>query len=621
MEIEQKEIRDFLATCAPLDRLDADVLDRLLAELEITYFRRGEKVLKAGDHNNSLYLIRKGAVEVVSPDGQLIGRFSEGEWFGYRSVLRGGTVTLSVSLLEDSLLYVIPGDIFRSLVKEHPVVAAYFHNRKTERLKAASHSLRGSEYSVLIADRVGDLVHRTPLLVDGATSIRSAAQQMKDAVATAMLVTEGDTLVGIVTDRAFCTKVAATERDVQDKIAGIMTRDPLTIQSDIKVAEALLIMARHNIRHIPVMEGDRVLGLVTATDLIRHHSHNAIYLINEIYRARDLPALIKLSAQLPDVLVSLVNAGLTADDVVHTISSVGDAITRRLLELATDRLGPSPVPFAWIVAGSLARREQALNSDQDNGIILSDEFVPELHDPYFKELATFVCDGLDACGYRYCPGDVMASNPKWRQPASQWQRYFTEWIDTPQPKALMYASIFFDLRDIHGDARLLKKLQREVLEKTRENSIFLAYLAANALHYRPPLGTFRNFVLEKGGAEKKALNMKKRGVMPVIDLARVYALSVGSDALNTLQRLHAACGAGGLSESGMHDLRDAYDLITTVRLKHQAAQIQSGNRVPDNHLPPEQLSSLERRHLKDAFELVRDMQSAMELRYQTGALG
>jgi CBS domain-containing protein len=275
------------------------------------------------------------------------------------------------------------------------------------------------------------------------------------------------------------------------------------------------------------------------------------------------------------------------------------------------------VPYAWIVAGSLARNEQAAHSDQDNGLILSDDYDADQHGAYFEQLSRSIADGLNACGYVYCPGEVMAINPKWRQPVNVWKQYFDQWIQHPQPKALMYTSIFFDLRCVYGEKPLLKGLQAYVLEQTRGNTIFLAHMAANALQYHPPLGLFRNFVLEKAGAEEKALDMKKRGVMPVIDLARVYALSAGLSALNTQERLEAAAKAGVLSSRGMADLRDAFEFINTVRLQHQAYQIENGER-PDNYVPPEQLSALERKHLKDAFEVVSDIQEAMGQRYQSG---
>jgi CBS domain-containing protein len=314
-------------------------------------------------------------------------------------------------------------------------------------------------------------------------------------------------------------------------------------------------------------------------------------------------------------LLALVNNSLTAYDIGHAISSIGRAITQRLLHFAETRLGKPPVPYAWIVAGSMARNEQTAVSDQDNGLIISDDYDEKIHGEYFEKLSRVVSDGLNDCGYVYCPGEVMATNPQWRQPISVWLGYFSKWIEQPEPMALMYASIFFDLSCVHGDKALLDQVQSMVLEKTRNNSLFLGHMANNALKYQPPLGLFRSFVLEKTGREEKALDLKKRGTVPVIDLARVYALSAGLSAINTRDRLEAACEAGVLSREGMEDLRDTLEFVSSVRLKHQAIQVVQHEEI-DNYVSPEKLTSLDRRHLKDAFDVVRTIQLVMQQRYK-----
>lgn len=617
MEIEQLEIREYLSRCAPLDKLDKEVLDQITCCLEVNCVRRGSQILKPGDINRSLYLIRSGAVEIRNADDELHDRLGEESWFGFRSLFRGGDVVLSATAMEDTLLYQLPIKTFHTLIDQHESVRRYFSNKDPVRLRHAINEIQDNQNNTLIATHVCDLTHGTPQMIEQTATIEEAAQQMKKATVTAMLVMDKGKLCGILTDRAFCTKVTANRMSFDDPVVAIMTPEPMTIPATTLGAEALLMMARHNIRHLPVMKGNAVIGMITATDLIRQQSYNTIYLINEIHRADTLEELQQLSRQLPDTMATLVDSSLTAYDIGHAISSIGEAITQRLLRMAEEQYGEPPVAYAWIAAGSLARNEQTAHTDQDNALILSDEYNPRQHGEYFEKFSHLVCDGLNACGYVYCPGDVMASNPKWRQPLSVWRGYFDKWIFNPQPKALMYASIFFDLQCVRGDSNLLKELQNEVLIKTRGNTIFLAYMTANALQFHPPLGLFKQFVLEKGGAEEKALNMKKRGIVPITDLARVYALSAGVNALNTQDRLEAASKAGVLSRSGMADLRDALEFIASVRLQHQSQQIRTGQ-TPDNFVPPEQLSSLERRHLKDAFDVVNTIQTAMQSSNQTG---
>ncbi len=619
MEIEQLEIRDFLGQCSPLNKLDAASVDKIIDSLEIAYHRRDDLILKTGDTNRYLYLIRSGAVEILDEKKQPYSHLESGDWFGYRSILRGGTIQMQAMAIEDSLLYLIPQKQFLDLSQKHEAIKHYFSHKKPDRLRSAIVELRKENQAPLVGAHAIDLIHRQPVQLDKDTSIHEAAKKMQQATVTALLITDNHKLKGIVTDRAFCTKLTVKRMSFDQPVSDIMTAEPITISAETTGSEALLVMARNNIRHLPVTKSGKVLGMLTATDIIRYQSHTPIYLINEIHRATTTEALINLSHQIPATLVSLVRNSMTAYDIAHAISSIGEAMTQRLIQFAEKSLGSSPIPYAWIVAGSLARNEQTVHSDQDNALILSNEYDEAIHESYFQKLSQFVSDGLNACGYVYCPGEVMATTRKWRQPLSVWCGYFDKWINSPERKALMYSSIFFDLRCLYGDSGLLETLRQEVLEQSRGNTIFLAHMASNALSFHPPLGLFRRFVLEKGGMEEKALNMKKRGVVPIVDLARVYALAAGVDALNTHDRLEAAADAGVLSQSGKADLLDALEFISVVRLEHQAAQIERAE-TADNFVPPETLSTLERRHLKDAFEVVRMIQASMLQTFQAGRI-
>ena len=622
MQPEDLAIRDFLAQAPPFDQLSDEELNEAVSSIEILYRRAGDVLLRPGDVNRHLYLVRKGAVEVRDERGHLHNRYAAGEWVGFRSLLNDGHVIMEVRVIEDALLYALPGELFLRFYEAHEAFRGFFAESGRKSLRHALDVALPSDGGLLTLsarDVAGDpLVEIAPAL-----PIREAAARMAERDASALLVMEEGRLAGIVTDRDFCTRAVARALPPEAPASAIMTPDPVTIEADARAADALLLMARHNIRHLPVVarEGGktRIAGLITATRLIRQQSQNPVFLVNDIARARDLDELVAFSRRLPQALVTLVDAGLPAHDITYAISTLGTAITRRVIALVEERLGPPPVPYAFIVAGSLARREQTVHTDQDNAIILSDDYDAAAHGAYFARLARDISDGLNACGHVYCPGEVMASNEKWRQPLAQWRDYFRQWILSPEPKALMHASIFFDRRFVHGDAALLETLCDEVREMARGNTIFLAHMAANALHYRPPLGFFRQFVLERSGREEPALDMKKRGVVPIIDLVRVHALAAGAPAVSTRKRLREAAAAGELSEEGMKELRDAFDFISLVRLRHQAERIRAG-KEPDNFVAPEELSALERRHLKDAFDVVRTMQAALEQRYQTGRL-
>jgi CBS domain-containing protein len=253
-------------------------------------------------------------------------------------------------------------------------------------------------------------------------------------------------------------------------------------------------------------------------------------------------------------------------------------------------------------------------TDQDNALVLDDRFDPQSHDTYFAGLAQFVSDGLAACGYVYCEGGIMGTNPRWRQPLRVWRQMFSDWIEEPDPEALLHCSIFFDLAGIYGELDLAASLQHLIREKAPENRKFLAFIARNALLRNPPLGFFRQFVLEPSGEQIQTFDLKERGTAPISDLVRVHALACGSGSLNTHDRLDDINQTTLLPEGVGSNLIDALEFISMVRIRHQAKQVERG-REPDNHVEPKRLSAFERRHLRNAFQIVDNSQAFLRYRY------
>jgi CBS domain-containing protein len=283
--------------------------------------------------------------------------------------------------------------------------------------------------------------------------------------------------------------------------------------------------------------------------------------------------------------------------------------------LAEEQLGTPPIPYAWVAFGSQAREEQTARTDQDNGIILERATEGEEEASYYSKLSEFVCDGLDKLGYVFCPGEIMALNNKWRVSLDRWKRHFDSWIDEPEPKSVMHSSIFFDMRCVHGKQDLVDDLIGYATRRAKDNRIFRRFMAANVLSHRPPIGFFRRFVQEDDGSQSEGLNLKHRGIVPIIDLVRMRALEGGIVHANTFRRIELAVAESVMNENDGSSLRDALLLISRIRLEHQAEQMATGQK-PTNFVPPEELSPLMRRNLKAAFMLVQESLAALHQRYQ-----
>ena len=619
MEIELVEIRDFLARRPPFETLSEERLNQLPKMLEIRYLRRDREFPPQDAERNYLYILRSGAVDLRDDQGHLIEKLDEGDLYTVPCQLVDvGRATRGVTT-EDTLLYLLPCLKLHELRSAEPEFNRHFSESMRERLKQALNTVQEASDQVgmaQLAQEVGSLLTKAPVMVAADTSIRSAALTMTEHNVSSIMLMEQERLAGIITDRDLRSRCVAQGVSPEQPARSIMTSQPKTIRRDSLLLDALMSMTRLNVHHLPVLDGQRVVGMLTASDLARLQSANSAFIAADIRKSGSLEELIGACKRLPELQYQLANSGVSARHIGEAISNITDSLTLRLIEMAEAQIGPPPVPYVWLCGGSQARAEQSSHSDQDNALLISDHLQPE-QEPWFAELANRVCAGLDACGFVYCPGEAMARNPQWRQPLRVWRRYFQNWIDKPEPMALMLSSIFFDLRPVHGDAELFEALQEETLHRTRGNGIFTAYLVANALQFRPPLGFFRTFVLIHGGEHDDTFDIKHRGIVPITDIARILALAQGLPQINTDERLQAAAAAHALSGEMADNLRDALELISSLRIRHQAGQIRQGLRA-DNYLPPDALSELERKHLKDAFRVIQEMQHTLENRYQSG---
>ncbi len=616
MDIEELEIRDFIGAQRPFDQLPAEALVATVEAITVRYVRRETEIPETEQGEPALSLVRNGAVELRAETGELLARLGEGDLLGYRASAHELAKNHHYVALEDTLLYRMPASVVDRLCDEHSQIAWFLAPAGAGRLRdAVRHHDEASDSPLNLTDtRLGDLLGREPIHLPPAASIRRAAEVMSAEKVSSMLVVEEDVLFGVLTDRDLRLRVIAAGLDYDSPLSDVMTMAPVTASVDTNAYDALLMMARHRIHHLPVVDGHHVAGVVTASDFIERHTTSSVYLAADIHRQDTVETLAEVAGRLPLLVQNLAAAGASAERTQRIVTGIADALAIRLLELAELKFGAPPVDYAWVVAGSQARGEFTIASDQDNALILDDAYDDARDGDYFEALARFVCDGLAACGQAHCPGEVMATNPEWREPLANWQARFAHWIDNPDPTALMHGCTFFDLRHVYGDAALSATLRSSLLERTRGNTIFLSHLTGNALTRQPPLGFFRNFVLSGGRDETGVLDLKLAGVVPIVELARVYALAGGIDEVNTRERLKAAGTTDELSESGARDLGDALTFLSDTRFRHQARQLESGIE-PDSLVAPDSLSRFERGHLKDAFAIVRTMQRSLAQRF------
>ncbi|GLX78320.1 cyclic nucleotide-binding protein [Thalassotalea insulae] len=618
MDNDLADISAFIQAIPPFDQLPPAKLEQVIKLCTICYLEQGVKLPPSQCQKNQLYLVRKGALIYCDHQDELLGKYSEGELC---SVFCAATndLPIQVTTEEDTLLYCIAYEKLIAIVQDYPAVISFLSHSAAQRLQQKMHQINEDAViaSSLMNTNLSQFYHTPVATITQQSSIQQAAIKMSDLGFSCLVViaelATGNQAVGIITDKDLRQRCIAKGLDYQLPISTIMTANMLTIDHNSKAYDALMLMTTKRIHHLPVMKNNQLHAMVTITDLMNHESQNATNLTHIIGKAKSIDELSQISKLLPKLQIRMAKLGTTADHLGKSISAITSAFTIRLIELAEQKYGSAPVPYAWLAAGSQARQEQFAHSDQDNALIIADDMEPD-DEKWFAQLAAFVCDGLALCGFIHCPGDIMATNSKWRQQQKVWHRYFQQWVETPSPQALLNSSVFFDLVTVHGDSQLLEQVRSRLLSKTKNNTLFLAHLSKNALALRPPLGFFRDFVLIKDGENKNVLDLKHNGIAPIVDLARIYALSEGIAATNTIERLQQAAGSPSLTKASAANLIDAFQFLGLLRITHQANCLQA-NKKPDNYLAPKHISKLEREHLKDAFKVIKTLQDSRQTAY------
>lgn len=618
MPLSPTDLSDRLAQHRVWGLLSASARQDLLAQSQVLDLRAGDLLASAGHWSAHLWLILQGRVDLDDPELAHTHTLLVDESLGAGVTPWVLQQSCHIICTQDSRLLQVPEACLQALLAREVALTPFLPVPLDGRHPSAKPraAATGNDTN-LLSMRLQDLVKHPPVTLPPQASVLEVARTMRErGVSSVMLVEQGH-LFGVVTDRDLRNRVVAEGLDLSRPAADIATLAPLTLDQRSPAFEALLLMTRHNIHHVPIMDGQRIAGMVTATDLTQQQSTSAVYLAGDIHHQNSLEGLVAISRRVKALQQNLSSAHTSAYNTGHVITTITDALTSRLIHLAEAELGPPPVDYVWVAAGSQGRCEQTAKSDQDNCMVLHDAYDPALHGGYFKALARRVCDGLAACGYIHCPGEMMAMTDEWRQPLRIWRQYFDQWTRTPDPKALMLVTVFFDLRAVHGQHALLSALRQDVLARTPKQSLFLAHVVNNAQKQRPPLNLFGQISLIRGGDHAGTVDLKHQAIAPIVDLGRIYALAAGLQAVNTTDRIAQAAQLGELSEQGSRDLRDALEFVSSQRITHQTQRMQQGLE-PDNYLHLQELSNFERGHLRDAFSVIQSLQNVLGQRYQSG---
>ena len=464
---------------------------------------------------------------------------------------------------------------------------------------------------------LGSLIRRQPVTVPLDASVREAIRVMDEKRIGSIIIAdaEGKLPLGIFTLRDLLHRVALTGCALDVPIAAVMTGGVITVKPQTTAYQAALIMGRRGLRHLLVVGDDgKLIGIVSQNDLFALQRTGLNDVTGNIREARDMPSLQACSREIRSMAITLLAQGVSAEQLTHLISTLNDLLTLRIIELTHDEFELPQVRWCWIALGSEGRYEQTLSTDQDNGIIFEAEGKDaEAARRSFLPFADAVNHKLDACGFPLCKGGIMAGNPEWCLSLEEWRAKIAKWIRTPEPKALLNASIFFDFRPLYGDDELSSMLREWLLEAARNATLFLHLMSENALQCQPPLGLIRDFVFDKNKEFPHTIDLKMYGSRPFVDAARIFSLANNVALTGTAQRLRGAAVATSLG-ADLEAMIDGFYFIQLLRLRRQHDL--RGNEGGANRIDPDKLNQLDRHILKEAFKMARKLQDKLKLDYR-----
>ncbi len=626
-----EDVIQFFKNVPPFQFLDDKSLKKIADGVSMEFYPKGTLILRQeGPPSDLLRVIKKGGVKVfIKPNGNeevIIDYRSEGDSFGLLSLIGRDKSRANVEAVEDTICYLVDRETVLNLVDANPSFTEFFLksflNKYIDKTYSEMHNkslLYGGGDKLLFTTPVGEIATKQVMTAFQEISIREAAEIMSmKRNSSLVLLDDAGVPTGIVTDRDLRDKVVSKGRSVADKISSIMSVSLIKAEAREYCFESLLKMIRHNIHHLLVVDEGRLKGIITNHDLMMLQGTSPISVAKEIESQQTIEGLVPVSKKINKIIGLLLNEGAKASNITRIITEINDRLLRKILEIAEKTFGYPPVNYCWIVFGSEGRKEQTFKTDQDNAIIYADpeegEDEAEVRQ-YFSEFTVFVKDSLLKCGFPACPANYMASNPQWCQPFKAWKRYFSNWVYSPTPEAVLKSLILFDFRPIHGDLSLADTLRTSLMNLLEGQMIFLGYMANMIIKNTPPVGFFKSFLVEKDGEHRNELNLKIKGLAPIVDMARLFSLEKGIKETSTVERIAALRRRHSIVREYADELEHAFEFIMLLRIHNQFAQIEGG-READNFLNPDSLTNLEKRTIKESFRLISKIQDIIIERYK-----
>jgi CBS domain-containing protein len=627
-----QNVADFLKHFPPFNSLTAADLFIIAESTKVIYLEKNQILFKGGDaiHGN-FYIVKDGTVGLsLTSDAEemLIDKCDEGDILGLRPFFARNDYLMTAHAREDAIVYGIPIAIFQPYVFSNPKVSEFLLESfasQTRNPYDKERSGRLLSENTIFNEQDADIQYfqpikytRNPITANPEDVLMFIAKTMANSAIGSVVIQQNQLPIGIITDRDLRSKIATGILPITSEAKDVMTSPVITVPENISVAEAQMMMLKHGVGHLCVTrdgsDKSPVTGIISEHDVVSAQSNTPGVLLKQTRRATNNKELKYVREKLTDLIQSSIDKNIPISHMANIVAEINIALTRRAIELAVIKIGTRPpVRFVWLNMGSQGRKEQLLLTDQDNALVFEDVDASQYDGVkrYFLELAELVTESLHKVGYEFSPYNIMAKNPQWCKSLSDWLKQYNTWINTPAEKGIEISNLFFDVDFIYGYPAMEDVLTKFIQQNISRNKKFFAYLANDTLKNPQPLGFFRQFLLEADGEHKDSFDIKSRALEPLIDAARLLALSQGlTEVTNTYQRYKKLAELEPQNTDLYDECAEAFNVLQ--RFRTEEGLINSSN---GRYIDLDSLSKTDKIKLKNCFQPISDVQDLIKNRF------
>jgi CBS domain-containing protein len=622
-------IADFLKEFPPFNNLAYEDLTTIASGIRVVSLEKHKTLFHINDIlHDSFYVVASGVVNlsvVSDAEETLLNKCLPGDIFGLRPFFAKNNYMMTAKAREESIVYAIPINVFRPFVARNSEVLNFLlesfatntRNPDESRRKLMSDNVFYSEQQSEMQYFQTLSYNRAPLKSSPLAIIKDVAQLMTDNLMDSVIIAAQNVPVGIVTDMDLRSKVATGRYPVTVTVDRIMASLVITVPENVSLAEAQLLLLKHNVSHLCVTqdgsEKTEIKGVISQRDLIVAQASNPGVLIKEIKRSKNAAELKNVRSKLTEIIQTSIQKNIPLMHVNNIAGEITLAIIRRSVELAILDMGSPPARYAWLSIGSQGRKEQLLLTDQDSILVFEDVAPEKYRDvkDYFLKLAKKTTATLEKVGFVHCPNGHIASNMLWCKSLSDWIKQYSGWINNPGAGNDI-SSIFFDYEIAIGEPKIEEAITEAIFTDVLKKKSFFDYLGNDALRKPAPLTFFKKFNVEEEGEHKDRFDIKTRALMPLIDGARLLVLGQNIRGINNTYLRYKQLAVEEPRRAEVYlNCADAFLTLSKFRTQEGLKYDNSGQ-----YINLEELSKNDREKLKNALGPMKDLEEIIKDKFR-----